>query len=224
MSERTRERRSERIRVLIVDDHEIVREGLRTLFSEEPEVEVAGEAGGGEEAVALAERLRPDVILIDLVMPGVDGIEAIRRIRERSPEARILALTSFADEPHVRRAIQAGALGFLLKDVRKADLLAAIRSVAAGTPALHPEAQRHLIRRVAGGERPVAEELTEREVAVLKLIGRGRSNKEIAKALHLSEGTVKGYVSSILDKLGVDDRTQAALWAVREGLVPLRET
>lgn len=211
------------IRVLIVDDHEIVREGLRTLFSEESEFEVAGEAASGEEAVSLVGSLAPDVVLMDLVMPGLDGIEATRRILERHPTVRILVLTSFADEPHVRRAIEVGATGFLLKDVLKGDLLKAIRSVAAGEPALHPEVQRQLLRQVTGVGRPVAESLTEREMAVLKLIGRGKSNKEIAKALHLSEGTVKGHVSAVLSKLGVEDRTQAALFAVREGWVPLRE-
>ncbi len=211
------------IRVLIVDDHEIVREGLRTLFSEESEFEVVGEAAGGEEAVALAATLEPDVVLMDLVMPGLDGIGATQRILERQPKIRILVLTSFADEPHIRRAIEVGATGFLLKDVLKGDLLKAIRSVAVGEPALHPEVQRQLLRQVTGTGRPVAEALTEREMTVLKLVGRGKSNKEIAKALYLSEGTVKGHVSSVLSKLGVEDRTQAALFAVREGWVPLRE-
>ncbi len=211
------------IRILVADDHEIVREGLCTLFSEEPGLLVVGEAKSGEEAVRLAVELTPDVVLMDLMMPGIDGIEATRRILGEAPAVRILVLTTFADEPHVRRAIAAGAHGFLLKDVLKEELLRSIRAVAEGRPALHAEAQRHLMRRVVGGGRPVAEELTERELAVLQLIGRGRSNKEIAKALHLSEGTVKGHVSAVLSKLGVEDRTQAALFAVREGLVPLRD-
>ncbi len=211
------------IRILVADDHEIVREGLCTLFSEEDDLAVVGEAKNGEEAVRLALDLLPDVVLMDLMMPGLDGIEATRRIVERAPSIHILVLTSFADEPHVRRAIAAGAQGFLLKDVLKEELLRAIRDVAEGRPALHAEAQRHLMRQIVAGGRPVAEELTERELSVLQLIGRGRSNKEIAKALHLSEGTVKGHVSAVLSKLGVDDRTQAALFAVREGLVPLRE-
>jgi DNA-binding NarL/FixJ family response regulator len=211
------------IRILVADDHEIVREGLCTLFSEETDLLVVGEAKNGEEAVRLALALSPDVVLMDLMMPGLDGIEATRRILAQAPAARILVLTSFAEEPHVRRAIAAGAHGFLLKDVLKEELLRAIRDVAEGRPALHPEAQRHLMRRVASGGRPVAEELTERELSVLQLIGRGRANKDIAKALHLSEGTVKGHVSAVLAKLGVEDRTQAALFAVREGLVPLRD-
>lgn len=211
------------IRLLVADDHEIVREGLCTLFSEEPDLLVVGEAKNGEEAVRLAVALTPDVVLMDLMMPGLDGIEATRRILGEAPAVRILVLTTFADEPHVRRAIVAGAHGFLLKDVLKEELLRSIRAVAEGRPALHAEAQRHLMRRIVGGGRPVADELTERELAVLQLIGRGRSNKEIAKALHLSEGTVKGHVSAVLGKLGVEDRTQAALFAVREGLVPLRE-
>ena len=211
------------IRLLVADDHEIVREGLCTLFSEEPDLLVVGEAKCGEEAVRLAVALTPDVVLMDLMMPGLDGIEATRRILGEAPAVRILVLTTFADEPHVRRAIAAGAHGFLLKDVLKEELLRSIRAVAEGRPALHAEAQRHLMRRIVGGGRPVADELTERELAVLQLIGRGRSNKEIAKALHLSEGTVKGHVSAVLGKLGVEDRTQAALFAVREGLVPLRE-
>jgi len=212
------------LRILIADDHEIVREGLRTLFSEEPEIEVVGEARNGEEAVRLALATRPDVILMDLVMPGVDGVEATRRIREQVPGQNVLVLTSFADEPHVKRAIEAGANGFLLKDTLKDELLKAIRTVGRGDPYLHPEAQRHLLRRVVpSGGRPAVESLTERELSVLRLLGRGQSNKAIGAALHLSEGTVKGYVSAILAKLGVEDRTQAALYAVREGLVPLRE-
>ncbi len=211
------------IRVLVADDHEIVREGLSTLFSEEPDFAVVGEARDGEEAVAKALELAPDVVLMDLMMPRLDGIEATRRILAQAPGTHVLVLTSYADEPHVRRAIAAGAQGFLLKDVLKEELLRSIRNVADGRPALHAEAQRHLMRRVVGGGRPVAEELTERELSVLQLIGRGRSNKEIAKTLHLSEGTVKGHVSAILSKIGVEDRTQAALFAVREGWVPLRD-
>lgn len=211
------------IRILVADDHEIVREGLCTLFSEEPDLLVVGEARNGDEAIRLAVDLTPDVVLMDLMMPGFGGIEATRQILAQAPGVRVLVLTTFADEPHVRRAIAAGAHGFLLKDVLKEELLRSIRTVAEGRPALHAEAQRHLMRRVAGGGRPVAEELTERELAVLQLIGRGRSNKEIANALHLSEGTVKGHVSAVLSKLGVEDRTQAALFAVREGLVPLRD-
>lgn len=212
------------IRILIVDDHEIVREGLQTLLAEEPDFEVVGTAGDGAVAVGLAQETKPDVIVMDLVMPGLDGIEATRRIHEQNPEARVLVLTTFADDQRVREAIQAGATGYLLKDVLKADLLRALRDAAAGRPSLHPEVQQHLMREVAGKTASAQEQplphlsLTGRETDILRLIARGRSNKEIAAALHLTEGTVKGYVSTIFDKLGVEDRTQAALYAVKNGL------
>ena len=211
------------IRVLIVDDHEIVREGLQILLSDEADFEVVGTAGDGLSAVRLAETKKPDVILMDLVIPGIDGIEATRRIVNTNPEARVLVLTTFADDQHVREAIQAGATGYLLKDVLKADLLRALRDAAAGRPSLHPEVQQHLMREVAGKtsvpeQTPPHASLTEREVSILRLLAAGRSNKEIAATLHLTEGTVKGYVSTIFDKLDVEDRTQAALYAVRHGL------
>lgn len=209
------------IRVLIIDDHEIVREGLQTLLSEEADFEVVGTAGDGLSAVTLAETKNPDVIVMDLVMPGLDGIEATRRITRRNPRARVLVLTTFADDKRVREAIQAGAIGYLLKDVLKADLLRALRDAAAGRPSLHPEVQQHLMREVAGrttSQEPPHAGLTVREVGILRLLAEGRSNKEIAASLHLTEGTVKGYVSTIFDKLGVEDRTQAALYAVRHGL------
>jgi two-component system, NarL family, response regulator LiaR len=214
------------IRVLIVDDHEIVREGLQTLLAEEPDFEVVGTAGDGTVALALAEATSPDVIIMDLVMPGVGGIEATRRILSRNPEARVLVLTTFADDQRVREAIQAGATGYLLKDVLKADLLRAVRDAAIGRPSLHPEVQQHLMREVAGKNREASSQeptpphlsLTQREGEILRLIADGRSNKEIAAALHLTEGTIKGYVSTILAKLGVEDRTQAALYAVKHGL------
>jgi DNA-binding NarL/FixJ family response regulator len=211
------------IRVLIIDDHEIVREGLQTLLSEEPDFEVVGAAGDGLSAVTLAQTTKPDVIVMDLVMPGIDGIEATRRIVNHNPEARVLVLTTFADDQRVREAIQAGATGYLLKDVLKADLLRALRDAAVGRPSLHPEVQQHLMREVAGKtssreQLPPHANLTEREISILRLIAAGRSNKEIAVVLHLTEGTVKGYVSTIFDKLDVEDRTQAALYAVRHGL------
>jgi DNA-binding NarL/FixJ family response regulator len=208
------------IRVLIVDDHEIVREGLTTLLDEESEVELVGTAATGAEAVELATRLRPDVVLMDLLMPEMDGVEATRLIRTAVVPPQVVVLTSYADDHHVREAIQAGAIGYLLKDVLKPDLLYAIRAAAAGAPTLHPVAQYHLMQQVT--TTPVQspfEGLTEREKDVLQLVGRGMSNKEIAAALHLTEGTVKGYVSAILNKLGVADRTQAALLAVKHGLV-----
>jgi DNA-binding NarL/FixJ family response regulator len=212
------------IRVLIVDDHEIVREGLQTLLSEESDFEVIGTAGDGAAAVSLAEAQKPDVILMDLVMPELGGIEATRRICSNNPTAHVLVLTTFADDQRVREAIQAGAIGYLLKDVLKADLLRALRDAALGRPSLHPEVQQHLMQAVAG-KTPSSQEktfphvtLTEREAGILRLIAEGRSNKEIAAALYLTEGTVKGYVSTIFDKLGVEDRTQAALYAVKHGL------
>jgi DNA-binding NarL/FixJ family response regulator len=211
------------IRVLIVDDHEIVREGLQTLLEEEPDFEVVGSAGDGAAAINLADTTKPHVILMDLVMPGLDGIEATRRILTDNPSARVLVLTTYVDDQHVREAIQAGATGYLLKDVLKADLVRALRDAAMGRPSLHPEVQQHLMREVAGKtsareQAPPHASLTEREISILRLIAEGRSNKEIAATLYLTEGTIKGYVSTIFDKLGVEDRTQAALYAVRHGL------
>jgi len=206
------------IRVLIVDDHEIVREGLQILLNEEADFEVVGMAGDSEDAVALVTKYTPDVVLMDLVMPGLDGIETTKLVLAASPSTRVLVLTTFAEDQRVMDAIQAGAIGYLLKDVLKLDLLNAIRSAAAGKPALHAEAQQFLMRQVMGNEAPPREGLKERELNVLQLIAEGRSNKEIALALHLTEGTVKGYVSTIFDKLGVEDRTQAALYAVKHGL------
>ena len=203
------------VRVLLVDDHAIVREGLRALLEEEGGFAVAGEAADGERAVAAARELAPDVILMDLLMPGVDGLEALRRIRAADPEARVLVLTSAQDDRSVRQAIDAGAVGFLFKDVSRRDLVRAVRDAAAGRPTLHPEAQRVLMKRP---ERSPLDELTPRERTVLELIAQGRSNRQIALRLELTEGTVKGYVSTILDKLGVQDRTGAALFAVRHGL------
>lgn len=203
------------VRVLLVDDHAIVREGLRALLEEEGGFAVAGEAADGERAVAAARELSPDVILMDLLMPGVDGLEALRRIRAADPQARVLVLTSAQDDRAVREAIDAGAVGFLFKDVSRRDLVRAVRDAAAGRPTLHPEAQRVLMKRP---ERSPLDELTPRERTVLELIAQGRSNRQIALRLELTEGTVKGYVSTILDKLGVQDRTGAALFAVRHGL------
>ncbi len=205
------------IRVLIVDDHAIVREGLRTLLSEEAEIEVVGEAANGHEAIKLVATRRPNVVLMDLVMPEVDGIEAIRRIHQRDQACQILVLTSFSEDQRVHDAIQAGAIGYLLKDILKSELLRAIHAAMRGDPTLHIEAQRALIRQTM----PTSpfQALTERELDVLRLIAQGKSNREIAHTLHLTEGTVKGYVSTILAKLEVDDRTQAALYAIKHGLV-----
>jgi DNA-binding NarL/FixJ family response regulator len=208
------------IRILIADDHEIVREGLRNLFSGEPGLKIVAEARDGEEALRAAARCRPDVALMDVVMPVLDGIEATRRMREISPRTRILVLTSFAGDRQVQDALKAGAIGYVLKDVLRQELLDAIRSVHEGRPWLHPEAQRRLIATVSPDPAAQAlEQLTARERDVLILIAQGRSNRLIAAELHLSEGTVKGYVSVIFGKLGVKDRTQAALWAVKHSLV-----
>jgi DNA-binding NarL/FixJ family response regulator len=208
------------IRVLIVDDHEIVREGLQTLLSEEADILVVGQAANGSEALAQAAATRPDVILMDLVMPEMDGIQATAQVRRAQPASQVLVLTSFVGDQRVRDAMQAGAIGYLMKDVLKSDLLHAIRQAAQGKPTLHAEAQSALIRQAMATtpSPPPHAELTERERDVLALIAQGKSNKEIAAALHLTEGTVKGYVSAILTKLGVADRTQAALYAVKHGL------
>jgi NarL family two-component system response regulator LiaR len=208
------------IRLLIVDDHAIVREGLRVLLEEEADIELAGEAADGHEAVAAAERLRPDVILLDLLMPGLRGLDVIPRVLAAQPACRILVLTSFAEDQNVLAAMQAGAAGYLLKDMLRADLVRAIRQAADGVPVLHPEAQRKLVEHLArpsAAEAPAAD-LTEREREVLRLIAQGLSNRQIAGHLHITEGTVKGHVSNILSKLHLQDRTQAALYAVRHGL------
>jgi two-component system, NarL family, response regulator LiaR len=201
------------IRVLIADDHAVVRQGLRTFLDLQDDMEVVGEAGDGEEALALAADLAPDVVLIDLVMPRVDGIEAIRRLREHAPSARAIVLSSFVDDDKLFPAVRAGAAGYLLKDVQPQELVEAIRTVHGGGALLHPQVAARLLQDMA--EDP----LTPREHDVLALIGRGMPNKLIARELSLSEKTVKAHVSSILAKLGVTDRTQAALYAVREGLV-----
>ena len=206
------------IRVLLVDDHAIVREGLETLLSEEPDVAVVGQAASGAEALAQAARLQPDVILMDLVMPGLDGIAATRRVPEVSAASRVLVLTSYSDDGRVQEALRAGAAGYLLKDVLKPDLLRAIRATARGEAVLHPAAQRQLLRQLSAPPRAPHDDLTARERDVLRLLAAGRSNRQIAATLYLTEGTVKGYVSAILTKLDLADRTQAALYAVRHGL------
>jgi len=201
------------IRVLIADDHAVVRQGLRTFLDLQDDIEVVGEAVDGEEALAAAGRLTPDVVLVDLVMPKVDGIDVIRQLGEYAPAARALVLTSYIDDDRLLPVLRAGAAGYLLKDVQPQELVEAIRTVHAGGAVLHPKVAARLLEEVA------ADPLTPREREVLGLIGRGMANKVIARELSLSEKTVKAHVSSILAKLGVNDRTQAALYAVREGLL-----
>jgi NarL family two-component system response regulator LiaR len=208
----------ETIAVLLADDHPVVREGLRSLLSVQPDMELVGEAGDGAEAVALAGKLVPDVVLMDLVMPELDGVEATRRIRELSPSTRVIALTSFDDDDRIFPAIKAGAAGYLLKDVPPQELVDAVRRVHRGEALLHPVVAGRLMQEVAA-ETPAADTLTERELEVLRLIARGLPNKLIARELGVSEKTVKTHVSNILAKLHLSDRTQAALYAVREKLV-----
>jgi DNA-binding NarL/FixJ family response regulator len=214
------------VRVLIADDHQVVREGLQMILADsDGEIVVVGEASDGDDAVRLAASLKPDVVLMDLSMPRVDGLEATRRMRDAGLESRVLILTSFAEGEGVRDAVRAGVTGYLMKDVLKAELLAAIRLAADGVPTLHPRAQQHLMRGIAEPETPSPfGALTPRERDVLALLARGDSNKRIAASLNLSIGTVKGYVSAIFEKLGVEDRTQAALLAAKHDVVspPLR--
>ncbi|GAA5528123.1 response regulator transcription factor [Herpetosiphon gulosus] len=204
------------IRIMLVDDHAIVREGLRILLAEDAEFLIVSEAQNGAEAIELAPIVQPHVILMDLVMPNVDGIQATQALQHVLPTSRIIVLTSFSDDQWVSKAIQAGASGYLLKNVLKAELFLAIRTVASGQPFLHAEAQRTLMRRSTAPP-SLLPTLTERERSVLDGIVGGLSNKEIARSLHLTEGTVKGYVSTILTKLAVADRTQAALYAIKHG-------
>jgi NarL family two-component system response regulator LiaR len=211
---------TDRITVLIGDDHPVVRQGLRTFLEVQDDLELAGEASDGAEAVELARQSLPDVVLMDLVMPGVDGIEATRQIRDLSPSTKVIVLTSFDDDERVFLAIKAGAAGYLMKDVPPAELAEAVRRVHRGEALVAPSVAAKLMREVAGRE-PAGADLTERELDVLRLIAGGLSNKLIARELIVSEKTVKTHVSNILAKLHLADRTQAALYAVRERLVEL---
>jgi NarL family two-component system response regulator LiaR len=208
------------IRVLIADDHAVVRQGLRTFLELQDDIEVVADVADGEAALRAAREHEPDVVLMDLVMPGIGGVEAIRGLREARPEARVLVLTSFLDDEKLFPAVRAGAAGYLLKDVEPAELVRAIRTVDDGEALLHPAVAARLMEEFAAAERPAAEEaLTAREREVLQLIARGLPNKLIARDLEIAEKTVKTHVSSILSKLGLTDRTQAALYAVRRGMV-----
>jgi DNA-binding NarL/FixJ family response regulator len=208
-----------RIRVLIVDDHAVVRSGLRTFFGLLDDIDVVGEAADGSEAVAAARRLMPDVILMDLMMPNMDGITAIGTIKRERPETEIVAVTSFIEEEKVTAALEAGATGYLLKDAEADDVAKAVRAAYAGEITLDPAVARLLAQRLRDRKsNPPVEPLTEREKDVLRLVGQGMSNKEIATALVITERTARTYVSNILGKLGLASRTQAALYAVERRL------
>ena len=211
------------IRVLIADDHAIVRKGIRALLSTEADIQVIGEASDGAEAIAQTQALNPDVILMDLVMPKLDGIEATRQITANQPRARILVLTSFAADDKVFPAIKAGALGYLLKDSSPDELVQAIHQVHRGEPSLEPSIARKVLTELSQPPKTplTPEPLTEREVGVLRLVAQGQSNREIAEQLVITEMTVRTHVSNILSKLHLASRTQAALYALREGLASL---
>lgn len=209
------------VRVLITDDHGVVRQGLHTYLSRDPELEVVGEAANGEEAVAMARDLEPDVVLMDLLMPVMDGMEATGVIRTELPNVEVVALTSVLEDASVAGAIRAGAVGYLLKDAEVEELHHAIRAAAEGRVYLAPEAAARLVRDVRAPDHP--ESLTARETEVLRMVALGKTNRQIANALLVGENTVKSHVSSVLAKLGVRSRTQAALHAVRTGLVSLHE-
>ena len=222
----TRLAHQETIRVLVADDQAIVRKGICALLATEADIEVVGEARDGYQALAEIDRASPDVVLMDLVMPGMDGLEATRRITASQPAVRILVLTSFAGDDKVLPAVKAGALGYLLKDSRPEELIEAIRQVHRGESSLHPLVARRLLQELAGpaGQAEEADSLTEREIEVLRLVAHGHSNREISEQLTISEATVRTHVSNILSKLNLCSRTQAALYALREGLASLHDT
>jgi DNA-binding NarL/FixJ family response regulator len=209
------------IRVLLVDDHAVVRRGLRGFLSLQSDIEIVAEAEDGAAGVAAAKELEPDVILMDLVMPRLDGIGAIEAIKTAQPEIEIIALTSFLEEERVQAALEAGAAGYVLKDAEADDVVAAIRAAHRGEVHLHPKVAAYLARRVRErrSEAKPANELTERERDVIRLVARGESNQAIADELGISERTARTHVSNILGKLGLASRTQAALWAIEQGLV-----
>jgi len=213
---------SDPITVLLVDDHEMVRRGVRAFLETRPDITVVAEAGSGEEAVRLAAEHAPDVALMDLIMPGMDGVEATRRLTAQSPRTNVIMLTSYHDDEHVFPAIRAGALSYVLKEVGPEELADAVRKAAAGEAVLHPRVAARVVRELHGARRdePNAfRELSDRELEVLKLIADGLSNAEIASRLYVSEKTVKSHVSNILGKLHLADRTQAAVYAWRQGVV-----
>ena len=213
---------NEVITVMIVDDHEMVRQGAAGYLEAQEDIHVIAEAASGEEALTMAKELVPDVVLMDLVMPGLDGVEATRRLKDYSPRTQIIILTSFHEDEHIFPALQAGAISYLLKDVKAAELVEAIRRAASGEATLHPRVAERVILefRVRDPDRQrLFTDLTEREMEVLKLIAGGYSNQKIADQLVISVGTVKGHVSNILSKLHLADRTQAAVYAWQKGVV-----
>jgi NarL family two-component system response regulator LiaR len=213
----------ETINVMLIDDHRVVRQGLRDFLELQGDIEVIGEASSGEEGVQLARELLPDVVLMDLVMPGIDGVETTRRLKAASPSSRVIVLTSFADDDKVFPAIKAGAISYLLKDISPEDLAHAIRAAQRNEAVLHPEVAAKLMQEFSAprpNEAPV-DQLTPREMEVLRLIAKGKSNKEIADNLVVSEKTIKTHVSNILSKLHLADRTQVAIYALRQRLVPM---
>lgn len=213
---------TERVTVLIVDDHAVVRKGVRGYLEAQPDIAIASEAASGEEAVRLAADHVPDVVLMDLLMPGMNGVEATRRIRRVSPRSQVVVLTSYHEDVHIFPAIKAGALSYLLKDVDPEELAAAVRAAARGEAVLHPHVATRVMQELRGNRRDAPNafaELTDREMEVMRLVAEGLSNAQIAERLVLSEKTVKGYVSNILSKLHLADRTQAAVFAWREGMM-----
>ena len=207
------------IRIVIADDHSVVRQGLRMFLALEPDFEIVGEAADGAEALRIAHQLHPDIVLMDMLMPVMDGITATGRIRQELPDTEVIALTSVLEDSAVVGAIKAGAIGYLLKDTQADELCRMIKAAAAGQVQLSPQAAARLVREVRAPEHP--QSLTEREIDVLRLLAAGKANKEIAAALIIGEKTVKTHVSNILMKLGVQSRTQAALYAAQIGLAPL---
>ncbi len=214
---------AEIIKIVICDDHEIVRIGLRSIIAENSEMQLVGEAADGDEAVALARKLEPDVIIMDLIMPRKDGIAAIPEIKNINPYIRILVFSSFSDDENVLSAIRAGAHGYLLKDSSPAEVIQAVRDVFQGKSSLHPVIARKVIQELhqPADPQPTEESLSQREVEVLKFVARGMPNREIARTLAIKEGTVRIHVGNILNKLQLANRTQAALYALRKGLVQL---
>lgn len=213
------------VRVLIVDDQTVVREGLAAILGTDPEIDVVGLAGDGQQALQLAAKLQPDIVLMDLKMPVLDGVQATRQLRRHHPRISVLVLSTYADDDWVLNALRAGAAGYLLKDTRRETLIAAIKGTAEGRSYLDPAVASTVVRQAVAGPAPAPpgppplETLTDREQQVLRLLARGYSNPEIARQLHLARGTVRNYVSAILQKLGVADRTEAAVEALRRGLL-----